>query len=98
MEMVYFCSCHNIALAKYLDLLKFQQYRGTPNIPLRDEYSTYTNPISGKEFLLAIKEYFWKKITNELLGSPYVSLLIDESMDCTLKQHLIIYVCFLKSN
>lgn len=97
-ECVYFCSCQNLPLEKYPSFVKFQSYLGTPNMPTSFNYSTYVNPVSGREFLLAIRSYFYLELKLNIQNSPFFSILTDESTDRTLEKHLIVYISFLKDN
>ena len=64
-------------------------------MPLIDEYSAYTNTTFEKEFIHVTKEVCWKKLRDEIFHSPFYSILIDESTDRTMEQHLIIYIAYL---
>jgi hypothetical protein len=55
METMYFVAIKDLPLELYKDLCDLHRYKGTPNIPLTNEYSSYTNITSGKEFLLSAK-------------------------------------------
>jgi hypothetical protein len=59
---------------------------------LTNEYYSYVNITYGKEFLPATKEIYWEKIEAEMFCSPFYSILVDESIDKTLEQHLIVYI------
>lgn len=56
MKFVHFCACNDIALEKYPALCMLHRELGTPNILASDEYGSYTNPISGREFLMATRD------------------------------------------
>ena len=47
------------------------------------------------DFLWAISQHLRDINLQEVKDSPVLSLLIDESIDHTLEQHLIVYVCYL---
>ena len=64
-------------------------------MPLSNEYSSYINNTSGKEFLLAAKEVYWENLKVEICSSPFYSILVNERTDKTMEQHLIIYITYL---
>jgi len=94
-ENMYFVAIHDLPLEVYKPICDLNRYKNTPHMPLTDEYSSYTNTTSGKDFLEAAKEVYWKKLKDEIFQSPYYSLLVDESTDRTMVQHLIIYITYL---
>jgi hypothetical protein len=96
METMYFVAIKDLPLELYKDLCDLHRYKGTPNMPLTNEYSSYTNITSGKEFLLAAKMVYWKILKGEICSSPFYSILVDESTDKTMEQHLIVYITYLK--
>ena len=61
-ENIYFVVIHDLLLEVYKSICDLNRYKGTPNMSLTDEYSAYTNTTSGKEFLQAAKEVYWKKV------------------------------------
>ncbi|KAH9295072.1 hypothetical protein KI387_038660 [Taxus chinensis] len=95
MENMYFVAIHDLSLELYKSICDLNRYKGTPHMPLTDEYSAYTNTTSGKEFLQAAKEVYWKKLKDEIFHSPFYSILVDESTDRTMEQHLIVYITYL---
>jgi len=46
-----------------------------------DEYYAYTNTTSRKEFLQATEEVYLNKLKEDILHSPFYSILVDESTD-----------------
>ena len=71
------------------------RYKGTPNMPLTNEYSSYINITSSKRFLLAAKEVYWETLKAEICSSPFYSILVDESTYKTMEQHLIVSITYL---
>ncbi|MCO5592067.1 hypothetical protein L7F22_046061 [Adiantum nelumboides] len=96
MQVMYFVALRDMSLESYKHLCDFQSFMRTPNMPVSNEYSAYTNRTSGMQFLKAAKEVYWSQLETELSESPFFSILIDDSTDRTLEQHLIIYVSYLK--
>ena len=64
-------------------------------MPLSNEYSSYINNTSGKEFLLAAKEVYWEKLKAEICSSPFYSISVDESTNKTMEEHLMVYITYL---
>jgi hypothetical protein len=95
METMYFVAIKDLPLEMYKDLCDLHMYKGTPNMSLTNEYSSYTNITSSKEFLLATKEVYWEKLKAKFFSSPFYSILVDESTDKTMEQHLIVYITYL---
>ena len=94
-ENMYFVAIHDLPLEMYKSICDLNRYKCTPHMPLMNEYSAYTNTTSRKEFLQASKEVYWKKLKDEILQSPFYSILVDESTDRTMAHHLIVYVTYL---
>ncbi|MCO5576361.1 hypothetical protein L7F22_030171 [Adiantum nelumboides] len=94
MKLVYFCACEDLPLEKYPNQCRLLRELGTPNIPASDEYGSYVNPVSGREMLLAIKDYVKLQMLADMCASPFYSVLIDESTDRTLEKHLIMYILY----
>ena len=63
-----------------------------------DEYRTYSNAISRREFLLAIASVLEDKLIEEVTNSLYFSIMVDESIDRALESHLITYVTYLAND
>ena len=62
---------------------------------MNDDYSAYTSKYAVLEFLWANSEHIRDKFLIQSRGFPGFSLMVDESTDRTLEQHLIMYVCYL---
>ncbi|MCO5613014.1 hypothetical protein L7F22_067287 [Adiantum nelumboides] len=75
---------------------KFHVFMGTPQMPLLNEYSSYTNANTGKEFLKAMHQVYWERLRDDICKSPYFSIMVDESMDRQYEKHLIMYIMYLK--
>ena len=79
----------------YKDLCDLHRYKGTPNMALTNEYFSYINITSGKEFLLLAKEVYWEKLKEEICSIPFYSILVDERTNKKMEQHLIVYITYL---
>ncbi|KAH7331559.1 hypothetical protein KP509_20G040300 [Ceratopteris richardii] len=95
MKIVYFCAMEDISLEKYPSHCRLLRELGTPSMPASDEYGSYMNAISGREMLLAIRDYIKMQLILDIRASPFYSLLIDESTDRTIHKHLILYVLYI---
>jgi hypothetical protein len=60
----------------------------TPNMSLRVEYSSYINIKSIIEFILCISDYIKEVHAKKMLDSPFFFVMLDESIDNGLRQHL----------
>ena len=95
MEAMYFVAISDLPLELYKYLCDLHMYKGTPNVSLINEYSSYVNITSGKEFLIATKVVYWEKLKEEICSSPFYFIVVDESIDKTMEQHLIVYITYL---
>jgi hypothetical protein len=98
MKMIYFLSLNNMSLSSFPDLIKFRRYMEMPSISAVNDYGTYENAISDREFLLAIASVLEDKLIEEVNTSPFFFIMVDESTDKTLKSHLISYVTYLEGD
>ncbi len=55
---------------------------------------TYTNEISGYEFLVTIAKTIENEIWNELSNAVAFGMMIDESTDIITTKHLDIYILY----
>lgn len=62
------------------------------------DYGAYTSVYAALEFLWSISEHLKDKFLAQIHECPSFSLMIDESTDRTLEQHLIIIVCYITGN
>jgi Domain of unknown function (DUF4371)/hAT family C-terminal dimerisation region len=92
MRAVYFLSKNNLPLRLLPSIIKMMKESGTPNIS--DGSITYTNEISGHEFLIAISKTIENEIWKELSDVVAFGIMIDESTDITTTKHLDIYVSY----
>ena len=95
MKMIYFLAFNSMPLSSFPNLLQFGRFMDMPSIGAIDEYGTYSNAVSGREFLLAIASVLEDKLIEEVTTSPYFSIMVDESTDRALESHLITYVTYL---
>jgi hypothetical protein len=96
--MIYFLSLNSMSLSSFPDLIKFGRYMEMPSISAVNDYETYENAVSGREFLLAIVSVLEDKLIEEVNTSPFFSIMVDESTDRALESHLITYVTYLEGD
>jgi Domain of unknown function (DUF4371)/hAT family C-terminal dimerisation region len=92
MRVVYFLSKNNLPLRLLPSTIEMMKESETPNIS--DGSITYTNEISGREFLIAIAKTVEDEIWKELSDVVAFGIMIDESTDITVTKHLDIYVSY----
>jgi len=68
------------------------------NISAVNDYGTYENAVSGREFLLAIASVLEEKLIEEVNTSQFFFIIVDESTDRALESHLITYVTYLEGD
>ncbi|CAI2195806.1 4753_t:CDS:2 [Funneliformis geosporum] len=77
-------------------IIEMMKESGTPHIS--DGLITYTNEISGHEFLMAIAKTIEDKIWSELSDAVAFGIMIDESTDIITTKHLDIYALYVAKN
>ncbi|MCO5578402.1 hypothetical protein L7F22_032243 [Adiantum nelumboides] len=95
MKLAYFIAKQDLAIMKYEALCELAYDLDVKEMPVRKDYSSYTNFMAGKEFLQAIADYVEANQRQELLASPFFTIMVDETTDRALEKHLIVYVSFL---
>ena len=95
MKILYFTIQKDRSILSYEDTCQLMRDLHTPEMPVNDDYGAYTSNYAALEFLWAISEHIRDKLLIQSRGCPGFSLMVDESTDRTLEQHLIIYVCYL---
>ena len=98
MKMIYILAFNSMPLSSFPNLIQFGRFMDMPSIGAIDEYGTYSNAVSRREFLLAIANVLEDKLIEEVTTSPYFSIMVDESTDRALESHLITYVTYLANN
>jgi hypothetical protein len=87
MKVLYFTVWNDRSILTYQDTCQLLSLLQTPNMPVNDEYGSYTSGYATLEFLWTIFKYLNDKLLSEAQSSPYFSLMIDEATDRTLEQH-----------
>ncbi|MCO5601995.1 hypothetical protein L7F22_056122 [Adiantum nelumboides] len=96
MQTMYFIVVKDMPLNFYYAQCEFMRYMSTPNMPVSNEYSAYTNRTYGMEFIQAAKEFYWEALKLSICKSPFFAILIDDSTDLTFEKHMIVYVTYLE--
>ncbi|MCO5602422.1 hypothetical protein L7F22_056553 [Adiantum nelumboides] len=97
MQTMYFIVVKDMPLNVFHAQCDFMRYMRTPNMPVKDEYSAYTNRTSGMEFIQAARDFNWEKLKDSIAKSPFFFVLIDDSTDLVLEKHMIVYMTFLEN-
>lgn len=95
MKLAYFIAQKDISIATYEDLCHIQMHLQTPNMPSRVDYYSYINRKAATEFIPSISYYLEEVQTRKMLDSPFFSIILDESIDNGLEQHLVVYSTYL---
>ncbi|MCO5597577.1 hypothetical protein L7F22_051656 [Adiantum nelumboides] len=96
MQTMYFIVVKGMLLNFYYARCEFMRYMRTPNMPVSNEYSAYTNRTFDMEFIQAAKEFYWEALKLSICKSPFFAILIDDSTDLTFEKHMIVYVTYLE--
>jgi hypothetical protein len=97
MKISYFVCQEDLSLSKYERLCKFLMDAKTPYMPKSQDYSSYTNRKSANDFIYCISRHLEQIQIKNMLESPFFSLMVDESTDRSLEQHLVVYATYLDS-
>jgi len=97
MKVSYFVCQEDLSLSKYEKLCKFLIDAKTPDMPKSQEYSSYTNRKSANDFIYCISKHLEQVQIKNMMDSPFFSLMVDESTDRSLEQHLVVYATYLDS-
>ena len=95
MKILYFTIQKDRSILSYEDTCQLLRDLHTPEMLVNDDYGAYTSKYAALEFLWAISEHIRDKLLTQSCGFLGFSLMVDESTDMTLEQHLIMYVCYL---
>ncbi|MCO5592298.1 hypothetical protein L7F22_046298 [Adiantum nelumboides] len=95
MKLAYFIAKQDLAIMKYEALCELAYALDVKEMPARQDYSAYTNFMAGKEFLKSISKFVEINQAQEILLSPVISIMLDESTDRGLEKHLIVYISYL---
>ncbi|CAG8695454.1 22249_t:CDS:2, partial [Gigaspora rosea] len=93
MRAIYFLAKKNSPLKLLPTIVELLKESGSPN--LFSSTITYTNNISGHEFLEAISNTIKEEIWNELYDVVAFGVMIDESTDITTTKNLDIYISYI---
>lgn len=98
-RLVYWLCAESIAMLKLASL-----YTMITSLPkLAEAFGSaipknYVNAARCRDFVMALDSVIKVKLWEDILSSPYVSVLIDESTDISTSENLIIYIAYLKDN
>ena len=98
MKLGHFITKEDLAVRKYNKLCDLAYALEVESMHVKDDYSSYTNVIAGKELVFCISQYPQEVQLKKLNQSPFYGLMVDETTDRALEKHLIVYVSYLSSN
>ena len=82
----FFMVKHNIAIHKFPEMMKLQEFNGAPT-------STYYMHHSAvDEMITSIDSVLLKSMKEEIRDAPFVSIIVDESTDIAVFKKLIMYL------
>lgn len=96
MQCSWYVVKRSLAFEEFSSLCAFQRFMRTPNMPLANEYSSYTGKDACKEFARAIEHVYFTNLVDNIKSSPFFSIQVDESTDITFQQYMILYVTYLE--
>lgn len=95
MKFMYFIALNCLPMSCYTSMCNFAKDMDFGGLPGTNDYATYGNAVSGREFVTAISQHIESKQVEEVRSSPCFSLLLDESIDRSLESHLIVYLSYI---
>lgn len=92
---VYWLCLESIAMMKIASLYKL--VRSLPGMPQLEsvEDMSYVNSARCREFVMSLSSVLKGRLWADILASPFVSVLIDESTDVSTSENMIIYMIYL---
>jgi hypothetical protein len=89
----FFFYFHNLGLFHFE--LEFLKASDIPFMPINNQHGVYTLKSFVLGFLWALSKHFKSILHDNASTSHVYSILVHESTNWTMKQHLIIYCCYL---
>lgn len=96
-RFVYWLCIESIAMIKLSSLYDMVQSLSIASEMFKDMPKNYVNHARCREFVMALSAALKGRIWQDILNSPYVSILIDESTDISTSENLIIYFIYEKN-
>lgn len=93
-RLVYWLCVENVAMAKLSSL--FLMVLTLPVVTFKTVSMNYINAARCREFVMALSAALKGRMWKDILESPFVSVLIDESTDISSSENLIIYIIYQK--
>ena len=97
MKIAYFVCQEDLSLSMYEKLCKFLMDAKMPHMSKSQEYSSCTNRKSANDFIYCVSRHLEEIHIKKMLEIHFFSLMVDESTDRSLEQHLVVYVTYLDS-
>ncbi|GAQ92582.1 hypothetical protein KFL_010610020 [Klebsormidium nitens] len=89
----YYMAKKNIAATKYESFIKNLEEQDVQMIT-----ASYRNRDACHEFQAKMSESLFEKLKKDLNASPVFSVMIDETTDIAVNEHMIVYALYLKNN
>ena len=96
-RFVYWLCIESIAMIKLSSLYDMVQSLSIASEMFKDMPKNYVNHARCREFVMALSAALKGRLWQDILISPYVSILIDESTDISTSENLIIYFIYEKN-
>ena len=96
-RLVYWLCSENIAMVKLASLYSMVKSLPTSVSSFKSAPANYVNAARCREFVQALSSALKGALWDDILASPFVSVLIDESTDISTSENLIIYFIYLKA-
>ncbi|MCO5546617.1 hypothetical protein L7F22_000047 [Adiantum nelumboides] len=90
----YFVAKNDLAYAKYVPTLELLRVCNAPSIPS----NMYNNDKSCASFVHYIGKALELEYLTHVRQSPFFGILIDESIDISIEEHMIVYVSYIKDS
>ncbi|MCO5564222.1 hypothetical protein L7F22_017880 [Adiantum nelumboides] len=97
MQTSWYVVKRSLPLEEYPRLCGFQRFMKTPNMPLANEYSSYTSTDAGKDFAKALEHVYFDRLMHDIKSSPFFSVQVDESTDISVQQYMIVYITYIEN-
>lgn len=94
-KLTSFATQNDIAIATYEDLWNLQIHLQATNMLYWVEYYSYTNRKKWNCFFHCILDYVEEVKVRNTLDNPLFSMMLDESINHGLEQHIVVYSTYL---
>ena len=93
LKSTHWMACEGIPLSKHASLMELLHEMNVDDFEvLKKTEISYESTYAATEFLSSLSEVVEEGVREEMLQSPYITALVDESTDITNHNRLVIYV------